>query len=306
MGDDWQAIAVRFGLYLDLMLLCGVPLFGLCALRRRERASWAGSRMGRLLAATAMLGIALSLVGMAVMARSMSGAEDYASVERHVYEMVVMHTHVGLSWLVRMGALAAAICAALWLRPWPTLWLCATAGFGAVALSSLAWAGHGAMDDGAKGFMHLSADILHLLAAAAWVGALAIFVLLSVRARTGDPDEMELLGRLVNGFASMGTLAVATLVITGAINYLLINGWALRALTSTAYGALLMCKLLAFVLMLGLAASHRYRLGPRLEMALRTGGAPGAVTALRRSLAIEFAAATVVLLLVAWLGTLSP
>jgi putative copper resistance protein D len=306
MGDDWQAIAVRFGLYLDLMLLCGVPLFGLCSLPHRERAAWAGSRLGALLAATGMLGVALSLVGMAVMAKSMVGAEDYASMERHVYEMVVMQTNVGLSWLVRMGALAAAICAALWLRPWPTLWLSATAGLGAVALASLVWAGHGAMDDGAKGLLHLSADILHLLAAAAWVGALAIFVRLSARARTGDPDQMALLGRLLNGFAGMGTLIVATLVITGAINYWLINGWALRTLTTTAYGVLLMCKLLAFVLMLGMAASHRYRLGPGLEAALRDGGAPAAVTALRRSLTMEFAVATIVLFLVAWLGTLSP
>jgi len=306
MGDDWQAIAIRLGLYLDLMLLFGVPLFGLFALRRHERTSFAGSRMGGLLAATGMLGVALSLLGMAVMARSMSGAEDYASVEQHVYEMVMLHTNVGLAWLVRMGALFAAICAALWLRRWPTLWLSAITVSGAVALSSLAWAGHGAMDEGAKGYLHLSIDILHLLAAAAWVGSLAIFVLLAVRARFVDSDRIELLSRALNGFAGMGTLIVATLLITGAINYWLINGWVLQTLTSTTYGTLLMWKLLVFVLMLGLAAANRYRLSPGLETAMRHGGVPKAVTEVRRSLAVEFAAAIVVLSLVAWLGTLSP
>lgn len=303
---DWQAIAVRFGLYIDLMLLLGVPLFGLCAFRIHERASLARSRLGTLLAATGVLGVALSLVGMAVMARSMSGAEDFVSIERHVYAMVVLHTNVGLAWLVRVGALVAAVCAAVWLRPWPTLWLSAIAIPGAVALSSLAWAGHGAMDDGAKGTLHLTADVLHLLAAAAWVGALAAFVLLSARTRSVDPDRMALLGRVLDGFAGMGTVIVATLVITGAINYGLINGWGLRALTSTLYGVLLILKLLLFALMLGLAAIHRYLLGPRLQMARREGRGPGVVTALRKSLVIEFAAATVILILVAWLGTLSP
>jgi putative copper resistance protein D len=305
MGD-WQAIAVRFGLYLDLMLLFGVPLFGLYALRHHERALFAGRRLGRLLAATGGLGVALSLLGMAVMVRSMSGAEDYASIERHVYVMVVMHTDAGLAWLVRMAALAVAICAAAGRRARPTLWLSVIAATGAVALSSLAWAGHGAMDDGAKGYFHLSNDVLHLIAAAAWVGAVATFVLLSERTRLAAADQVELLSRVLNGFASMGTLIVLTLGITGVINYGLINGWALRDLTSTAYGVLLLVKLSLFVLMLGLAAANRYLLGPRLEVALRNGPVAGAATALRRSLIVEFAVATTIVMLVAWLGTLSP
>jgi putative copper resistance protein D len=305
MGD-WQAIAVRFGLYLDLMLLFGVPLFGLYALRHHERALFAGRHLGRLLAATGVLGVVLSLLGMAVMARSMSGAEDYASIERHVYEMVVMHTDAGLAWLVRIAALAVAICAAAGLRALPTLWLSVIAATGAVALSSLAWAGHGAMDDGAKGYFHLSNDILHLIAAASWVGAVATFVLLSKRTRLAAADQVELLSRVLKGFASMGTLIVLTLGITGVINYGLINGWTLRDLTSTTYGVLLLVKLSLFVLMLGLAAANRYLLGPRLEVALRNGPVAGAATALRRSLIVEFAVATTIVMLVAWLGTLSP
>ncbi|SCK20457.1 putative copper resistance protein D [Variovorax sp. HW608] len=306
MGDDWQAIAVRFGLYLDLMLLFGVPLFGLYAFRRHERALFARRPLGGLLAATGIFGVALSVLGMAVMAKSMSGAEDYASVERHVYEMVVMQTDVGISWLVRMGALALAICAAVFLGRWPTFRLSAIAVPGAVALASLAWTGHGAMDDGAKGLLHLSADILHLLAGAAWVGALVMFVLLSVRASFAAADRAELLSRMLGAFANIGTVIVVTLVITGASNYWLISEGALRALVSTDYGVLMLVKLSLFVLMLGLAAAHRYLLSPRLVGALRHGSASEALAALRRSLAVEFTAATGILMLVAWLGTLSP
>src|SRR3546814_15811165 len=46
-------------------------------------------------------------------------------------------------------------------------------------LSSLAWSGHGAATEGGAGMVHLGADILHLLAAGAWVGALAALLLMA-------------------------------------------------------------------------------------------------------------------------------
>src|SRR4051795_13262651 len=47
-------------------------------------------------------------------------------------------------------------------------------------VASLAWAGHAAAnaDSDAKGLFHLISDVLHLVAAAAWVGALVPFALL--------------------------------------------------------------------------------------------------------------------------------
>jgi putative copper resistance protein D len=302
----WLTIAVRFGLYLDLMLLFGVSLFGLCAFRRDERASVADIRLRTLLAALAGLGLAFSLVALAVMAKAMSGAEDLEAIEQHVYEMIIMQTDVGVAWLVRMAVLAIAICAAGLLRRFPTLSLSVIAAMAAGALSSLAWAGHGAMDAGTRGYVHLSADILHLAAAAMWVGALAIFVLLSARSTFSAWTQVKLLSRVLNGFASMGTLIVASLVITGLANYWLINGASFDGLTSTVYGRLMLMKLSLFAFMLGLATANRYRLSPRLEAAIRAGSVSGAVVALRRSLVIEFTAATLILALVSWLGTLSP
>ena len=306
MNDEWQTISVRIGLYLSLMLLFGAPFFGLVALRPHERVSLTRGRMGGVLASTGLLGGVLSLFGMVVMARSMSGAEEYASIERHVYEMLLLHTNVGLAWLVRMGALAAVVWAALYLARWPTLWLTITAACGGVALSSLAWSGHGAMDEGARGLLHLSADILHLLAAAAWLGSIAMFILLSACTRVDDANRIELLSRALNGFAMMGTLIVVTLAITGIINYWLINGWTFQALTSTLYGTLFICKFLAFLLMLGVAGANRYLLSPRLEVARLRGDAADAVKALQKSLTVELVAATAILILIAWLGILSP
>ncbi|MFX6794075.1 copper resistance protein CopD, partial [Acinetobacter baumannii] len=81
-------------------------------------------------------------------------------------------------WLLRIGALIAVALAALALRRFPKT-MRATSFVGAtIAVATLAWTGHGAMDDGAIGWFHLMADIVHLLAAGAWLGAIVSLLLL--------------------------------------------------------------------------------------------------------------------------------
>jgi putative copper resistance protein D len=96
---------------------------------------------------------------------------------------------------------------------------------------------------------------------------------------------------------------LATLVISGAINAIMIVGLAqLPLLIGSLYGWLLGAKLALFALMLALAAANRWRLTPALE-----GRAPArALTHLRLSLVVETSAAIAIIGLVAWLGTLDP
>ena len=70
---DMVAIAVRLGLYLDLMLLFGLPMFGLYTLRGTERESGSVLRFRSVLASIALAGIGLSILGMMVLAASMGG-----------------------------------------------------------------------------------------------------------------------------------------------------------------------------------------------------------------------------------------
>lgn len=101
----------------------------------------------------------------------------------------------------------------------------------------------------------------------------------------------------------MGTLIVATLVVSGAINAAMIVGVAqLPVLTGSRYGWLLGTKLALFGLMLALAAANRWRLTPALE----SSAPQRAVAHLRLSLLIETSAAIAIIGLVAWLGTLDP
>lgn len=303
---DWLAVVLRLALYVVLGLAFGLPLFCLAALRRDEHGARFAAQCRAMALGFALAGIVLSLAGLAVMARTMSGAASYAALDREVFAMILTGTAYGLAWSVRVAALVLCLPAMLVLRARPVAQAVSLATLSAVALAALPWAGHGAMSEGIGHYVHLAADAAHLLAAGAWAGALAAFVLLS-RARSGsDPAALSLLSRTANGFARLGTGIVVTLVLTGVLNYGFIVGAALPAFSVTAYGGLLAAKLALFMAMLALAAANRFRHAPRLAQALRTGQAAMAARALRRSVALEAAAGTAVLALVAALGTLSP
>ncbi|CAG9183801.1 copper homeostasis membrane protein CopD [Cupriavidus respiraculi] len=301
---DWATVAVRFALYFDMTTLFGLPLFALYALRRDEMSSGIVSSFVRICTALGALGILLSLANMAIMAKGMTGASAYSELQSHVFEMILTGTDFGAAWSMRLVALVLCVVVALLARRRPALQFGVLAAAAGVALSTLAWAGHGAMDDGMRRYIHLTSDIAHLIAAGAWVGALLAFVLLSPASAT--PANAALLSRTANGFAHVGTIVVATLTITGVVNYGLIVGPVLPALTLTSYGGLLLMKLGLFGAMLALAAANRFHHGPQLERAVRSGDYGGAVRTLRRSLMFEASAATLILALVASLGILSP
>ncbi|UQI29984.1 copper homeostasis membrane protein CopD [Pseudomonas bijieensis] len=299
--SDSINIVLRFALYLDLMLLFGLAAFGLYSLRGQERVSGAQLPFAPLLATTAVLGGLLSLAAMVCMTWAMSGVSDWIELWPHI-EMMVWETDVGLSWTLRMAALLLAGFAVTLNKRWPTASLGLVLLGGAVALATLAWAGHGAMDEGARRSWHFITDFLHLWAAGGWVGALAAFALLL---RQSEP-RLAVLARTLTGFETAGAVIVVVISVTGVINYLFIVGPSITGLLDSTYGQLLALKLTLFAVMLVFAALNRFHLSPLLENARQTGEHRVAVNALRRSMVLEFSVAVVILGLVAWLGTLSP
>ncbi|MPS26359.1 MAG: copper homeostasis membrane protein CopD [Alcaligenaceae bacterium] len=305
--SEGLGVAVRFALYVDLALLGGVPLFILHSFRREWEDGEKSLRFGALLVTAAAIGIPLAGLGLALLAQSMSGAEHLMDLRPSILAMVVGGTDAGLAAAIRIVALMLALACAVSMKYRCVSGLWAVAGSALVALASLAWGGHGAMDDGARGYLHLAADIVHLIAAAGWVGALTVFAAMLWLRPDGAPDrQVRLLSRGLTGFAGLGTVTVAALAFTGAANYWFIVGPTVQGLLSGLYGWLLVGKLGLFVLMLGLAAANRFRLGPMLEASIAGGRPEAALVLLRKSLALEAGAATAILLLVAWLGTLGP
>lgn len=284
---DLLNIILRFALYVDLLLLFGLALFGLYSFN-------ALLRFRPLLRGMAVTGALLSVAGLVLMTRAMSGETQLAALWPHL-QMMLLETDVGLAWALRMTALAIVV-----IRP--SLWPASLAG--AIALASLAWSGHGAMDEGWLRFWHFLSDILHLLAAGAWLGALLALVLM-VSGRIGD-TRLRLLADAVKRFEWVGALIVLTVSVTGVMNYLFIVGPRLDGVLFGTYGLLLAIKVLAFAVMLVLAALNRFHLGPSLQQSLRDGQHLIAANALRRSVVMELALALLIVALVAWLGTLSP
>ncbi|KPG98786.1 copper homeostasis membrane protein CopD [Pseudomonas sp. RIT-PI-r] len=280
-------IILRFALYVDLLLVFGLALFALYSAETLLR-------LRPMLRGMALIGALLSVAGLVLMTSTMSGETALAALWPPV-QMMVLETDVGLAWAVRMTALIVVV-----IRP--GLWLASFAG--AIALASLAWSGHGAMDEGALRFWHFLSDILHLLAAGAWLGAMLALVLIA----QGLVDEARIrsLAFAVRRFEWVGAAIVLTLSITGVVNYLFIIGPRLDEVLLGTYGMLLAIKVLLFAAMLVLAALNRFHLGPALAQALRDGQHVVAVNALRRSVVVELAIALLIVALVAWLGTLSP
>ncbi|MGY2184959.1 Copper resistance protein D [compost metagenome] len=300
--SDSANIVLRFSLYVDLLLLFGVALFGLYSLRGPERVSGVVLPFRSLLGATTVLAMVLSVVGMLLMVSNMSGESNLAELRPHI-EMMVLETDAGSAWTIRIIALLVAGLAMLIHPRAPTVGLVLTAFAGGVALASLAWTGHGAMDEG---IWHFTADILHLLAAGAWLGALVAFALMSQTHVLQTEKHIRLLTRAVSRFESVGALIVAVIAVTGVVNYLFIAGAKVDEVFLSAYGILLFIKVALFAGMLVLAALNRFHLGPFLERSLRDGQHRVAANALRRSVMMELVAAVLIVGLVAWLGTLSP
>jgi len=220
---------------------------------------------------------------------------------------VITGTGIGQAGVLRVIAGASALALLLTLRPGGLLWGLVSA-LGAAGCASLAWMGHGAATEGLAGRVHLVADILHSLAAAAWTGALVAFLLLCWPRSATSPEHQRSLYCALHGFAGVGAALVGVIVATGAVNsWFLVGPDRLDGLWTTVYGRLLLAKLGLFAVMLIVAASNRFRLTPALARSLDgSGQTPYALTDLRQSLILETAAAGAILVLVAWLGTLAP
>lgn len=277
-------IGARFAVMIDLALLMGLPLFW-----------WAMGMVGRksLLVILALGGMALSALWLLASAAAMTGtpisSPDWASAQ-----ILLTMTPIGPVLAVRGGALLLTLACLILPQGLRVALIPA-----AVAAATLAWTGHAGATEDMAGTLHRAADVAHIWAAAGWIGALAALLHAVVTLR----HDVQRVAAMLGGFALMGTLIVATLIISGAINLVMIVGLAdLPALVGSRYGLLLGAKLALFALMLGLAAVNRWRLTPLLER----GETQRAIAHLRLSLGIETSAAITIIGLVAWLGTLDP
>lgn len=96
----------------------------------------------------------------------------------------------------------------------------------AVALAgALAFAGHAGAGSDIEGWIHLSADFLHLVAAAAWLGSLLpLALVLNAASAKADAFSVAVARIATQRFSSLGIASVGTLVATGIVNSWILVG----------------------------------------------------------------------------------
>ena len=202
---------------------------------------------------------------------------------------VLTGTRFGAVWTAR---LAVALLLALSLV-WPATRYLQLALAG-VLLAGLAFIGHAGATPGTVGNLHLTSDIVHLIAAGAWLGGLPALAMLLLATQRVQGTA----ARAAERFSLLGIVCVGALAASG-----LVNSWNLLGapsdLIDSGYGRLLLLKLGLFAAMLGIATVNRFHLTPRLKAA-------GARRALARNSLAETGLGLGVLLMVGALGTMPP
>jgi len=247
---------------------------------------------------------ASGMIWLLLVAASMSGLSFGESMTSDVLSTVVNETQFGRVSEIRL-VLAVIMAGGLAYDRFPLArGLALAMSLGLTA--ALAWTGHAGSTAAAIGILHLTADTLHLLAAAIWIGGLVSLVLLLSVSRNDQTDAGVSFARnATQRFSIMGVAIVVVVLATGIVNgWILVGSW--HALIATFYGQLLILKIALFAVMLLIAAANRFWLMPRL--ALRSGSEPQleVLRRLARNSMIEIVLALMIFGIVGMLGTLHP
>jgi putative copper resistance protein D len=298
------------------MLVAGVVLFVVIVAAPAWRGDASNSgvavKVRAQLAAIAWIGLALAAISgaawLVLTAAAMSDLPAAKIFGDGVLWTVLSQTTFGRDWLVRFAlacALATTLPALLSPPDRKSPWLEAAATVLAAAFAAaLAWSGHAAGGLGGEAVLHPAADVLHLIAAAAWVGALLPLIVLFAAASTDDAS-LVIARTATARFSILGIVSVGTLLVTGIVNTFYLAG-SVVALLHTDYGRLLLIKIALFLGMVAIAAVNRFRLTPRLLQRASIAASRDALRKLRRNAAIEVLAGAIVIAIVAALGTMAP
>lgn len=241
------------------------------------------------------------LLWLGLEAASMSGQPLRDAITPDVLGKVLGSTLFGHLWIGRAAVLAAL---AAWVaRPVRTQKgvLGDTVGLvlaGAFVVS-LAWVGHAAGVEGAEGAALLASQVLHLGAAAGWLGGLPPLGVTLALSR-GRPGTLGFAAAVTRRFSLLGVVCVAVLVLSGIVNSWVLVG-TIPGLLGTPYGQILLIKLALVAGMVALAAVNRFWLTPAFDREPRR-----AVRILERTVTIETALGIGVLVAVGALGAAAP
>ena len=276
---DLGLVAVRFFSFGLAMLAFGRAAFDLYAPAPRLS--------GRSLRIATSALLAFAAVAYAVLlAREATSAPGWPRFA----DVVMIWRDTGFGRALAATTLAALALTALAASERRLPWL--GAALAAIALTALAFVGHGADDTGARGALRVSVLALHLLAVAAWLGALP--ALWRALANAGQPL------RTVRRFGVVGAVCVAAVLASGVATLAFVAASAPGGL-GRGYIATLAVKLAFVLALICIAAVNRFRLTPLLTREPARGA-----RLLRRTIVAEQLLGLGALASVALLGQLDP
>ena len=295
-------VAARFVHFASTIALAGYLCFAAAIAPTR----WPDAAWHRVAWAALPIIVLSGALWFIVQAAQMSGGPIADALRPELLSTVLWHTQFGPVFALRLGLCVLLVFALFW-RTAPARWIALA--LSTLVLASLAWVGHAVGEVGRDHTIHLTADIVHLLAAGAWLGGLPMLALLFHRALAAATAEAyEVAREATRRFSVMGLIAVAALLATGIVNTWYLAG-SLPALVGTDYGRWLLLKVAMFGAMVAVAAVNRQALTPRLALESNDSVPPGARMALRmlrRNSLLEAALGIGVIAIVAWLGSAVP
>jgi putative copper resistance protein D len=266
------------------------------------------ARLARIAWISLLLTVPSGAVWLVLVAQSMSDRPLADVFSEGILWTVLVSTGFGRDWLGRfvLACLLAGMFAPfLSAQGIKSVWI----KFVVVALAgglvgTLAWAGHAVGGSNIEGIVHPAADVMHLVAAAAWIGTLVPLALV-LGAAGPDVASVAIARKVTVRFSTFGIVSVATLLVTGTINTWYLAG-SVPALIETDYGRLLLAKIALFLGMVAIATVNRLWLTPRLVQDATAAAARNALRQLRRNTAIEIVAGAIIIAIVAVLGVTPP
>ena len=288
-------------LFTALLAVIGVITFRILVLpRARSLSSELCQKMARRAAALGLLAsavlILISLARLYLEARMMGAMQG---MEGSRLNQIVMQTLWGNTFIAQVAAAILALVAfAFAMRGMRIGWTIAT--ISAIALAITPGLGGHAASSPRFTSLLISADFLHVLAGASWLGTLLCVMLIGVPIvlAAEGADRWGSVASLINSFSPIA-LGSATLVVASGVLASWIHLERLSSLWTTSYGKALLAKLLLVACILTIGAYNFRRVQPQL---VREEG----VARLRKSAGIELAIGVLILLVTGLLTGISP
>jgi putative copper resistance protein D len=233
---------------------------------------------------------------------NMSGLPAMRAFSTTAWQMVLFETKFGHAWQLRLGLIVLAFAlVAFSLGQVQTRHALIMAVFliSIVLLVSLTWISHAAAARVQP--LGLLGDALHLCAASVWIGGLLPLAIFLTRTRASlSLAERALL--VLSRFSTLSLTCVGVLILSGISNSWLLVG-SIHALLTTRYGWLLLAKLAAFGVLVGLGARNRFIIKTKQTRVSETADL---LAQLRRNVIRETCLGLAVVTIVACLGVTPP